>query len=156
VLTKPFDVLQVLITFERAARIPMVLVIDDGEQAAISTAASLCEAGVRARPVSSAGQAIGAMKNGDVDLCVVNVVVPELQGGELARRLREIDPNVGQSLRIERLARRDCRRVLPGARWRFTMLASRSAAPTPARAQWSAGPAFDGHIVKSPHRQETR
>lgn len=88
VLLKPFDVAHVLDTVRRAARAPEVLVVDDTVVVAETTAAALGEAGLRARFVHSGAEALACLSSGDFDVCVLDLVMPEMSGAELASRLR--------------------------------------------------------------------
>jgi len=94
VLSKPCPVDQVLEVLGRAVRGPMVLVVDDLAQSAESTAAALGETGVKARAVSDPRVALDIVRNGDVDVCVVDMVMPELSGPELMERVRRVDGSI--------------------------------------------------------------
>lgn len=94
VLAKPFDVDDALRTLSNAVRGVMVLVVDDMSDVATTTAEALKATGLRARAVTSADEAIASVKAGDVDLCVVDLVMPGVSGAELAARLAVLDPPV--------------------------------------------------------------
>jgi DNA-binding NtrC family response regulator len=94
VITKPFAVDGAIRTLQRAAKMPVVLVVDDMPQVATSTAAALSAAGLRVLAVTDPQQALESVKEGNVDLCVVDMVMPLVSGPELVERLKAIDPNV--------------------------------------------------------------
>jgi CheY-like chemotaxis protein len=94
VLPKPFDVGHALKTVANAARLPVVLVVDDVKPVADTTAAALEACGVRAKAVHSGEEAIGALAQGGIDLCVLDLVMPGMSGPELAARLRQTAPPI--------------------------------------------------------------
>lgn len=94
VLPKPFDVGHAVRTMSNAARVPVVLVVDDLKNVAESTSEALHASGLRARAVSSGLEALQALQTKEIDLCVVDLVMPGMSGAELAVRVRELDPNV--------------------------------------------------------------
>lgn len=90
-LPKPFDVGAALQVLTRAVRGPVVLVVDDAEADA-ETMASLFDAvGLKARAVRSGKEALAAVAGGDVDVCVVDLVMPEMSGAELIEEFRRRD-----------------------------------------------------------------
>ena len=94
VLSKPFDVPHAVATVSSAARLPVVLVVDDATEVAATTTEALREAGVRAAGVGSAEEAVTLMNSAPVDLCVIDLVMPDVSGPELARQLKALDPKV--------------------------------------------------------------
>ena len=92
VLSKPFPVEQLLATLTRALQRPVVLVVDDAESEAETTAASLREMGVRAEAVLDAESALGLLQRKAVDVCIVDLVMPGVSGPELIQRIRDLDP----------------------------------------------------------------
>lgn len=94
VLSKPFDVGHMIRTVSRAARMPLVLVVDDVKEDAESTAAALQLAGLRAMPVFSGAEALEVLKDGKVDLCVIDLVMPDLSGAEVIEKLRVENPGL--------------------------------------------------------------
>jgi CheY-like chemotaxis protein len=94
VLPKPFDVGHALRTVRRAARRPTVLVVDDAPAVAESFALSLRAAGLKAKAVTSGGQALDFLTTGLVDLCILDMVMPEMDGAQLAERVRARDPAI--------------------------------------------------------------
>ncbi len=94
VLPKPFNVEQALRTVTSAARVPVVLVIDDMKDVAESTSAALQASGLRSHAVTSGDEAIEVLKAGEVDLCVVDLVMPGMSGAELTAKVRALDPSI--------------------------------------------------------------
>lgn len=94
VLSKPFDVEHMIATLSRAHGHPVVLVVDDAREQATTTAAALEACGLRAEPVFDGEQALAALRERKVDVCVVDLVMPGMGGLELIDRIREIDPHV--------------------------------------------------------------
>ncbi len=94
VLAKPFDVERTLRTLQRALRHPIVVVVDDTEAVATTTAEALCAGGVRAKAVFDAASALALVERGETDVCVTDLAMPAMSGVELARRVREVDPTV--------------------------------------------------------------
>jgi DNA-binding NtrC family response regulator len=94
VLPKPCPVEHVLAVLARAARAPVVLVVDDVPSCAESTAEALCASGIRARAVLDADTALTEVKEGTVDVCVVDMIMPEVDGPQLMQRVRDVDRSV--------------------------------------------------------------
>ncbi|HEV8322197.1 MAG TPA: response regulator [Myxococcota bacterium] len=94
VLPKPFDVQDVLPVLIRAMRRPLVLVIDDQALLAETAAAALAASGVRAAAVTDAASALRVVGEGNVDVCVVDLVMPDVSGAELVARIRAADPTI--------------------------------------------------------------
>ncbi|MGZ3420204.1 MAG: response regulator [Polyangiales bacterium] len=91
VLPKPCPMDQVLDVVGRAARAPAVLVVDDVAACAESTAAALSAVGIKARAVTDAQAALDQVRSGEVDVCVVDMVMPEVSGPDLMEQVRSID-----------------------------------------------------------------
>jgi DNA-binding NtrC family response regulator len=94
VLLKPFDVGHALKVVSNATRVPTVLIIDDVAPLSASIVASLAECGVRAKAVPTADAAVDAVRSGGIDVCIVDMVMPQQNGPEVIERLRAIDPSV--------------------------------------------------------------
>ncbi len=94
VLPKPFDVGHAVETLTRAARTPTVLVVDDMEKVALSTAEALNASGVKVRAVMGGEQALEVVREGDVDVCVVDMVMPGMSGPEMIEKMRAVNPSV--------------------------------------------------------------
>jgi DNA-binding NtrC family response regulator len=94
VLPKPFAVEHALDTVRRAGRLPAVLVVDDAANVADSTAAALEAEGVRARAAYEAESALTLVRSGDVDVCVVDLVLGATDGAEVVHRILALDPTI--------------------------------------------------------------
>jgi DNA-binding NtrC family response regulator len=94
VLPKPCTMEHVLRVISRALRAPAVLVVDDARASAESLAEALSASGIRAKAALSASEAMGIVRDGAVDVCVVDMVMPELDGPATMARLRDLDPSV--------------------------------------------------------------
>jgi DNA-binding NtrC family response regulator len=93
-LSKPFDVGQAARVLASAVRLPVVLIIDDAESVAVSTAEALAAAGLRAKAVTSGEEAVRTVQEGKVDVCVVDMLMPEQSGPEVIESLRRLDPKL--------------------------------------------------------------
>lgn len=93
-LSKPFDLDHAARVLSRASRNPVVLVIDDEQPVAESAAAALSAAGLRACAVLDGQKALQRIASGDVDVCVVDLVMPGMDGAELVDRLKKLDASV--------------------------------------------------------------
>ena len=89
VLPKPFDVAHALDTVLRAVRAPQVLVVDDTEKVAQAMVRALSTVGLRARAVYSGEEALTSLRSGAFDVCVLDLVMPEMSGPELVKKVRE-------------------------------------------------------------------
>ncbi len=94
VMNKPFDVSGAVATLLRAARRPTVLVVDDQQVDADATAMALEAAGVRARVALDGPSALAALRGGDFDVCVMDLVMPGMSGSDLARQIKDGGVNV--------------------------------------------------------------
>lgn len=94
ILAKPFDVEAALRTLQRAARRPVVIIVDDLESFATTMAAALCQIGVRAVAAFDVEAALHVIADGAVDVCITDLAMPHEDGIELIRRLRALDPTV--------------------------------------------------------------
>ncbi len=95
VLPKPFSIEHVIATLGRAAKRPLVLVVDDAERDARSTAEALVASGLRATVATDAGVALEAIRDGAIDVCVIDLVMPGVDGAELLERIKALDPTIG-------------------------------------------------------------
>jgi CheY-like chemotaxis protein len=96
VLHKPFDVEHLLRTLQRAARTPEVLVVDDVEEVAEATVEGLRLCGLRAQAVYDGDAAVERMRSGQIDVCVVDLVMPGMTGPQVVERMRV----AGQSVSV--------------------------------------------------------
>jgi DNA-binding NtrC family response regulator len=94
VLRKPFDVEHVVRTLQRALRRPIVLIIDDIETVASTTVDALRSIGLRATAAFDGRSALEVVREESVDVCVTDLVMPEMSGIELFAHLRAEDPEI--------------------------------------------------------------
>ena len=71
-----------------------VLLVEDDALIRLNTADMLAEAGAVVLEAGSGAQALALVGDGDVDLCVADVGLPDMSGVELARRIREVRPAI--------------------------------------------------------------
>lgn len=94
VLPKLLPVDRLLTIVARALERPVVLVVDDVASVAESTAVALSELGVPARAASDADEALRCLAESAVDVCVVDLVMGEVDGAETIRRILDHDARV--------------------------------------------------------------
>jgi len=94
VLAKPFNLQRTVATLQSAMRKPMVLVVDDVESIASTTAESIRAMGVRATAVFDGASAVEAIESGSIDVCVTDLAMPGMDGLELANRARALHPDL--------------------------------------------------------------
>jgi len=88
-LSKPFDIQAALAVLTKAARGPVVLVVDDTPADAETTASLFKAVGLKAKAVLSGPAALQAIIEGDVDVCVVDLVMPGMSGAEFIEECRK-------------------------------------------------------------------
>ena len=93
-LPKPFDIEHLVAALTSASRAPVILIIDDIKSVAESTVAALSAVGVRAVAVTDGKTAIELVKTNDVDVCVVDMLMPGMSGAELIELLHVEAPEV--------------------------------------------------------------
>lgn len=94
VLPKPFEIEHLVTALATALRRPAVLIVDDARAFADATAAALAAAGVPARVALDGRSAVEAVRTGDVDVCVVDMVMPELSGPEVIEQIGRVDRRI--------------------------------------------------------------
>lgn len=94
VLSKPFDVDDASDALRRASRRPSVLVVDDRESDAESLSEALEAVGVAVIPRFDGESALRALDDGNVDVCVTDLRMPDMDGVELLQRIRALDPSI--------------------------------------------------------------
>jgi DNA-binding NtrC family response regulator len=94
VMPKPFDVEHVARVVMRAVHRPAVLVIDDREEEARSMAEALRALGVRAEVAANGTSALQQLRSSRIDVCVVDLVMPDMSGAALVEKLRAAHPDV--------------------------------------------------------------
>ena len=76
-------------------RAPRVLVVDDEESIRVFAARALRETGYEVAVASNGPDALTIVEQGGpFDLYLIDLLMPQMRGDELARRLREADPSV--------------------------------------------------------------
>jgi DNA-binding NtrC family response regulator len=94
VLPKPFDFTHAAKTLQRAARGPAVLVVDDSQADADAMGEMLKSSGLAVSIVYDGNAALEKVKQGAVDVCVVDMIMPGLTGPQLAQELRKLHEHV--------------------------------------------------------------
>jgi DNA-binding NtrC family response regulator len=94
ILPKPFDADEIVPILLTAMRRPVVLVIDDQEPQASTAAAALVASGVRAAAAFDGESAIRMVAGGDVDVCIVDLVMPDVSGPALMAQIQASDPSI--------------------------------------------------------------
>lgn len=94
VLKKPFDFDEAALALTAASKNRAVLVVDDDKADAETLAETLRLSGVRARVVFSGEDALQVMNQGEVDVCVTDLVMPGTNGVALAEKARTLDESV--------------------------------------------------------------
>jgi DNA-binding NtrC family response regulator len=93
-LPKPFEIEHLVAALSSAVRGPVIVIVDDIESVAESTAAALSTIGVRAVAVTDGKKALETVKTAEVDVCVVDLVMPGMSGPDLIDLLRKEAPHV--------------------------------------------------------------
>lgn len=94
VLAKPFDVERAIGVLTRALRAPIVLVVDDVRSDAIAIVDALQRMGLRCAPALGGAEALEIVQQADIDVCVTDLPIPDMDAVELMRRLRAIDRSI--------------------------------------------------------------
>lgn len=94
VLPKPLPVDVLLKLIARALTHPVILVVDDLTELADSTVAALQAIGVPARAVYGGDSALEALREGPVDVCVVDLVMPGRDGAATIAAIVRERPHV--------------------------------------------------------------
>jgi CheY-like chemotaxis protein len=91
VLQKPFSMDVVMRVIARAARSPTVLVVDDIPAVADAIATSLQAIGLRAETAHDGASAERLVRQGAIDVCVLDLVMPVQDGVAVCERLLAVD-----------------------------------------------------------------
>jgi DNA-binding NtrC family response regulator len=94
VINKPFGIDHLVQALTIAAARPLVLVVDDERPVADSTAAALQACGIRAASAGSGQEALETVRKGEADICVVDMVMPGMDGVQVIQQIRALDPKV--------------------------------------------------------------
>ena len=95
VLPKPFEMSDVVAALTNAARGPIVLIIEGDSAHGSAIAEALRASNVRAAHHTVVEQALAVVREGSVDVCVVDMNLPA-NGSALMDRIHEIDPSIVQ------------------------------------------------------------
>lgn len=94
VVTKPFAVDRVMGVVSRAVRRKVILVVDDKAEHAEAVAHAFCGVGLAAAAVNDGATAVGLVQRGCVDVCVIELVMPGMDGLRTCEEIRRIDPSI--------------------------------------------------------------
>jgi CheY-like chemotaxis protein len=86
---------RVLALVGRAVRRPAVLVVDDVAEQAAHLADGFRVLGLAAEARSSGASAVRLVEEGAVDVCVLDLVMPEMDGLATLQQIHEVDPSIG-------------------------------------------------------------
>ncbi len=95
VVEKPVRMERFIQLAQRAIRSPTVLVVDDQPGVADSMVAALNAAGLRAAAAHDGEAAMKLLKEQTFDVCVLDLVMPEVTGVEMYAKLQKLDPSIG-------------------------------------------------------------
>ncbi len=94
IVAKPFDVDGLVVSLTTAASRPIVLVVDDEPPVAQAAAAALAAMGIRTASAGGGAEAIERVRRGDVDVVVVDMVMPGLTGAEVVEQIARLDRGI--------------------------------------------------------------
>jgi DNA-binding NtrC family response regulator len=94
VLQKPFAIEWAVKSLHNALHRRVILVVDDLPEVAETTAAALQALEVPARAVFSGEAALDAMRDDDIGVCVVDLVMPGMDGPQLIEKIDKEYPGV--------------------------------------------------------------
>jgi two-component system response regulator HydG len=94
VLPKPFAVDHLIALIARAVAGPVVLVVDDAVDQALSVVSALREVGMRATAAYDGESALRLVRTENVDVCVLDLVMPGMDGVAIYTSIREVDPSI--------------------------------------------------------------
>jgi DNA-binding NtrC family response regulator len=94
IMHKPFEMEHLLHVVTRALKRRVILVVDDESQDAASLVAALTAVGLRAQAVHDGESAIALAERDAVDVFVLDLVMPGLDGVETFTKLKQFDPSV--------------------------------------------------------------
>ena len=94
VLTKPFNMDAAVTILMRALRLPVIVVVDDVESVATTAVAALEQMNLRAIACTDPAEALQLVKDGKVDVCVTDLVMPAMDGLTLIERALAFDEKI--------------------------------------------------------------
>jgi two-component system, OmpR family, response regulator CpxR len=72
----------------------IILVVDDNEQTLSIRRFLLDNAGYRVLSATSGEEALNILREGGIDILLTDLIMPNMDGNELIRRAKQIDPDV--------------------------------------------------------------
>lgn len=103
VLSKPFEFGHALRTIKAACKRAFVLVVDGPADEATALVEALNAAGVKARSAVDGRSAVQIVTEGEVDVCVVDLLATGQAGKHVVQDIRAINPNVIPIVLTEKL-----------------------------------------------------
>jgi two-component system response regulator HydG len=94
VLAKPFAVDHVLDLIARVIAGPVVLVVDDREEQASVIVEGLRTVGIAAVAAYDGESAVKLVGGGNVDVCVLDLVMPGMDGVKTLEEIQRVDPRI--------------------------------------------------------------
>lgn len=94
VIHKPFSMPHVLGLIARAVDRRVILVVDDVPEQASSIVGALAALGLRAEAVNDGLTAVRLVHEGKVDVCVLDLVMPSVDGVATYEMIRRLDPSI--------------------------------------------------------------
>jgi two-component system, NtrC family, response regulator HydG len=94
VLSKPVAVDQLIALIARVIAGPIVLVVDDVVDQAMSVVEALRALGIDARATYDGESAVRLARTENVDVCVIDLVMPGMDGVQTCEELRRVDPSI--------------------------------------------------------------
>lgn len=94
VVTKPFDIARIIDLIARALARCVVLVIDDSREQATSMVHALRAVGLRAEAVHDGASAVRFVRDEGVDVCVLDLVMPGMNGVQTYEEIRRLDASI--------------------------------------------------------------
>jgi two-component system response regulator HydG len=94
VLPKPFAVDQLIALIARVIAGPVVLVVDDAVDQALSIVEGLRSVGIEARAAYDGESAVRLCGEENVDVCVIDLVMPGMDGVRTCAEIHRVDPSI--------------------------------------------------------------
>jgi DNA-binding NtrC family response regulator len=94
IVTKPFGIEKVLGLVERVMARRLILVIDDNQEQAASMVEALRSVGLRAEAVFDGATAVRIVREAGVDVCVLDLIMPGMDGVETCEEIRRLDTSI--------------------------------------------------------------
>lgn len=94
VVTKPFAIDRIMEMIARTLARPMVLVVDDVVEHADVIVQAFRDIGLSAEAASDGPSAVRCVSAGSVDVCVLDLVMPGMDGAATYEEIRRLDPTI--------------------------------------------------------------